>query len=217
MRRLEFTTLVDPFEARFGKRWAAVLFVPAMCAEVFWSAELLVAVGSTFGVVLGMPFTQAVLLSAAVVTAYTVVGGMWSVAYTDVVQLGMVALGMVFALAFMAGELGGLTASGRATRRHVLGRPASSRQCRLPAPRWTMARIVGWWDVSLMLMLGGVPWNCYFQRVLACQTPARAQWHSLLAGALTIAFTVPPLLLGCRRLPSVATIMPSLSMRIQRR
>ena len=47
-----------------------------------------------------------------------------------------------------------------------------------------------------MLMLGGVPWNCYFQRVLSCRTPGRAQAHSLLAGVLTIAFTVPPLLLG---------------------
>jgi high affinity choline transporter 7 len=45
-------------------------------------------------------------------------------------------------------------------------------------------------------MLGGIPWNCYFQRVLSCQTPTKAQWHSILAGLLTIAFTVPPLLLG---------------------
>ena len=47
-----------------------------------------------------------------------------------------------------------------------------------------------------MLVLGGIPWNCYFQRVLSCQTPAKAQWHSILAGLLTIGFTVPPLLLG---------------------
>jgi len=50
MRRHGFTTLIDPFEARFGKRWAAVLFLPALAGELFWSAELLVAVGSTFGV-----------------------------------------------------------------------------------------------------------------------------------------------------------------------
>src|SRR5438046_8039850 len=54
MRRLEFTTLIDPFEARYGKRWAAVLFVPAMLGEVFWSAELLVAIGATFGVILDL-------------------------------------------------------------------------------------------------------------------------------------------------------------------
>ena len=47
MRRYGFTTLIDPFEARFGKRWAAVLFLPALAGELFWSAELLVAVGST--------------------------------------------------------------------------------------------------------------------------------------------------------------------------
>jgi high affinity choline transporter 7 len=65
-----------------------------------------------------------------------------------------------------------------------------------PSNAWTMPAIVSWWDVSLMLICGGIPWNCYFQRVLSCQTPGKARAHSLLAGLLTIAFTVPPLLLG---------------------
>ena len=47
-----------------------------------------------------------------------------------------------------------------------------------------------------MLLLGGIPWNCYFQRVLSCKTPKAAQWHSLLAGVFTIALTIPPLLFG---------------------
>src|SRR5919198_749752 len=83
MRRHGFTTLIDPFESRFGKRWAAVLFLPALAGELFWSAELLVAIGATFGVLLGMDLTTAILLSAVVTTAYTALGGMWSVAYTD--------------------------------------------------------------------------------------------------------------------------------------
>src|SRR5678816_4595213 len=81
MRRLEFTTLADPFEARFGKHWAAVLFLPAIAGEIFWSAELLVAIGSTFGVILGIGLTTAIIISAIVVIAYTMAGGMWSVAY----------------------------------------------------------------------------------------------------------------------------------------
>ena len=36
----------------------------------------------------------------------------------------------------------------------------------------------------------------YYSRVLACRTPETARWHSLCSGALTIALTVPPLLLG---------------------
>src|SRR5262245_26187200 len=88
MRQFEFTTLIDPFEMRFGNRWAAVLFLPAMLGEVFWSAELLVALGSTFAVILKISLITSILLSAAVVIAYTMVGGMWSVAYTDAYQLG---------------------------------------------------------------------------------------------------------------------------------
>jgi hypothetical protein len=52
MRALEFHTLIDPYEARCGAKWAVVLAMPAVFAEMFWSAELLVALGSTFGVVL---------------------------------------------------------------------------------------------------------------------------------------------------------------------
>src|SRR5947208_16466210 len=57
MRKLGFNTLIDPFESRFGKHWAAVLFLPAMLAEVFWSAELLVAIGSSIDVLMGVRLT----------------------------------------------------------------------------------------------------------------------------------------------------------------
>ena len=196
MRQLEFTTLIDPFEVRFGKHWAVVLFIPAMLGEVFWSAELLAAIGSTFGVLLNMPLTTAILLSAIVIIAYTVVGGMWSVAYTDAFQLGLVVLGLVVALPFIFSAAGGLDASwstylaARAERGGVLP-PLQPH-----GEFWTSQSIIGWWDVSLMLMLGGIPWNCYFQRVLSCQSPRKAQLHSLFAGVLTILLTVPPLLLG---------------------
>ena len=191
MRRYGFTTLIDPFEARFGKRWAAVLFLPALAGELFWSAELLVAIGSTFGVLLGMSLTNAILLSAVVTTAYTVVGGMWSVAYTDVFQLALVALGLAAALPFVLDAAGGLQ---HAWAAYVSARPDAHGI--IPHLSWSASSMVSWWDVSLMLMLGGIPWNCYFQRVLSCTTPTAARDMSALAGVLTIAFTVPPLLMG---------------------
>ena len=196
MRRHGFTTLIDPFEARFGRRWAAVLSLPAMAAELFWSAELLVAIGSTFGVLLGMDLTRAILLSAIVTTAYTALGGMWSVAYTDMFQLGLVAVGLAAALPYVLDGAGGLT---HAWTAYVTARPHSAGI--LPPftatpPAWTGSAISGWWDVSLMLIGGGIPWNCYFQRVLSCRTPADARRQSVLAGLLTILFTVPPLLMG---------------------
>lgn len=195
MRRHAFTTLIDPFEARFGRVWAVVLFVPAMLGEVFWAAELLVAVGSTFGVLLGMKLATAILVSALVVTLYTMMGGMWSVAYTDVLQLGLVAIGLLAALAVVLDSAGGISSMWGA---YSAARP--DRAALIPPVRatafWPLAGIVSWWDVSIMLVFGGIPWNCYFQRVLSCRTPAKAQAHSILAGLLTVAFTAPPLLLG---------------------
>ncbi len=196
MRQFAFTTLIDPFEARFGKQWAAVLFIPAMLGEVFWSAELLVAVGSTLAVMIGMKLSVAILLSAVVIIAYTMLGGMWSVAYTDAFQLGLVALGLLIALPFMLEASGGLS---NAWLSYQAARP--DRVGLIPPFQsiggfWTTPTIINWWDVSAMLVFGGIPWNCYFQRVLSCQSPKRAQQHSILAGLLTIGFTVPPLLLG---------------------
>src|SRR5215510_2924315 len=146
MRRHGFTTLLDPFEARFGKSWTAVLFLPALAGELFWSAELLVAIGSTFGVLLGMPLTSAILLSAVVTTAYTALGGMWSVAYTDMFQLLLVAIGLASALPFVLNGAGGLTHAWTAYQA-AHGTP------------WSLSDTVGWWDVSLMLVFGGIPWN----------------------------------------------------------
>src|SRR5262245_29916171 len=196
MRRYAFTTLIDPFEARFGKKWAAVLFLPAIAGELFWSAELLVAIGSTFGVILGMDLTTAILLSAVVTTFYTVLGGMWSVAWTDIFQLGLVAVGLVAALPFALHGAGGLQAS---WAHYIAARPDGSSIVpvgRSAAGLWTTPSIVSWWDVSLMLMLGGIPWNCYFQRVLSCTSPAKAAGQSIVSGLLTIGFTAPPLLMG---------------------
>ena len=195
MRALQFTTLIDPFEARFGKRWAVVLFLPALAGEIFWSAELLVAIGSTFGAMLGMQLATAIVISAIVVIAYTMVGGMWSVAYTDAFQLGLVVFGVLIAIPFALQSAGGFSAAfdlyltSRSDRGGVIP-PFET------TAFWSKAAVINWWDVSLMLVLGGIPWNCYFQRVLACRTPSRAVWHSILAGLLTIALTVPPLLLG---------------------
>jgi solute carrier family 5 (high affinity choline transporter), member 7 len=195
MRELEFVTLVDPLAARFGKRWGAVLSLPAMLGELFWSAELLVAVGASLGVILGVDLTAAILISAAVVTFYTMLGGMWSVGYTDAVQFALIPIGLLVALPFALSAVGGLTSC---WSQYVAakGTAAAVFPPLVAEGYWTSGRIVHWWDLSIMLVFGGIPWNCYFQRVQSCKTPAIAQWQSIAAGLLTIVLTVPPLLFG---------------------
>ncbi len=196
MRQHAFTTLIDPFEARFGARWAVVLSLPAVLAEMFWSAELLVALGATFGVVLDLDLTTAIVMSAVVVTLYTMAGGMWAVAYTDAFQLGLVVFGLAIALPVAIHAAGGF---GHILSFYVVTRPDAAvflPPLQSTGPLWTTPAIVGWWDLTAMLIFGGIPWNCYFQRVLSCRSPRDAQAHSVLSGLLTIALTFPPLILG---------------------
>ena len=196
MRARGYTTLIDPFAERFGRGWAAVLALPAVLGEVFWSAELLVAVGASTSALLGVRLETAVLVSAAIVIAYTVAGGLWAVAYADVLQLGLVAVGMSLAIPYALEAAGGLQAAWAAYTSAFPERGGLLPPVSAGGSVWTPSAVWSWWDVSVMLLLGGIPWNCYFQRVLACETPARARQTSIVAGLMTIVLVGPPLVLG---------------------
>ena len=51
--------------------------------------------GATMSVILDLPFSYSVWISAAVAIVYTLLGGLYSVAYTDVIQLALVFLSLV--------------------------------------------------------------------------------------------------------------------------
>ncbi len=183
MRRLGCTTLLDPFDQRYGKKVAAVLFVPALIGEVFWSAAILVALGMTFGTVTGVDLRTSILISAAVAVTYTVVGGLWSVAYTDVVQLVCMLVGLGIALPFAVGHVGSTSEVADA---YIATMPAFPQG---PAV-WL------WLDMALLLMLGGIPWQVYFQRVLACRDDRSAVRLSWIAGLGCLLMAIPAVVIG---------------------
>ena len=102
MREHQFKTMLDPLEQRFGKRMAAVLFLPALTGEIFWTSAILTALGTTFATVLGLDFTSSIILSATVAVAYTALGGLWAVALTDIVQMTLLMIGLLLVLPFAA-------------------------------------------------------------------------------------------------------------------
>ncbi len=183
MRRRGFTTMLDPLEDRFGRPAAAILSLPALTGEIFWTAAILTALGTTFRTILGIDFRAAILLSAAVAIAYTVAGGLWAVALTDVVQLAVLVFGLWFVVPMAASHVGGVAAV-------VAGDPVATDAAQAPVNWWA------WWDSALLLIFGGVPWNVYFQRVLASRDASVARRMSVLAGALCMVAAVPPLLIG---------------------
>lgn len=61
--------------------------MPALCGEVFWAAGILAALGATLAVIVDMEHNTSVIVSACIAIFYTLFGGLYSVAYTDVIQV----------------------------------------------------------------------------------------------------------------------------------
>jgi high affinity choline transporter 7 len=197
MRRHGFTTMVDLFDRRWGKRVAAVLFVPAVLGEIFWSGAILAALGMTISTMLGMERQPAILISAAVAIAYTMTGGLWSVAWTDSLQFVCIAVGLGVAAPFLIEQAGGLSAVVGGYRERFGAAawplPASTTFGLAPGSDHSGWR---WTDGALLLICGGIPWQVYFQRVLACRTDRAAVAFSIGACFLCLAMAVPPAMIG---------------------
>lgn len=98
MRQQGYVTMLDPLQDAFGERMGGLLFLPALCGEVFWAAGILAALGATLAVIIDMDQGTSVILSACIAVFYTLFGGLYSVAYTDVIQLFCIFIGLVSSL-----------------------------------------------------------------------------------------------------------------------
>ncbi|MEM0996846.1 MAG: sodium:solute symporter family protein [Bacteroidota bacterium] len=191
MRRYQFRTMLDPLRQRFGKRLAALAFLPALTGEIFWTAAILTALGSTFGTVLGLGFEASIVLSAAIAIAYTALGGLWAVALTDIVQLLFLLIGLVIVLPFALPKVGGWEAAW-SLYAESKGAAASFLPSRTELGEywWT------WWDYALLLMFGGIPWQVYFQRVLSSRDEGTAVRLSVVAGVVCLIAAAPAVVIG---------------------
>ncbi|XP_035605452.1 high-affinity choline transporter 1-like isoform X2 [Oncorhynchus keta] len=100
MRSRGYVTMLDPFQQIYGKRMGGLLFIPALMGEIFWSAAILSALGATLSVIVDIDINMSVVISALIAIFYTLVGGLYSVAYTDVVQLFCIFLGLWVSVPF---------------------------------------------------------------------------------------------------------------------
>lgn len=191
MRYYQFKTMLDPLAQRYGKKIGALFFLPALTGELFWTAAILSALGSTFGVVLGLDFQSAIILSAVVAISYTALGGLWAVALTDVVQMILLLLGLFITLPYALSFVGGLETAW-STYQAKFGAAASF----LPSQEALGSYYWNWWDYALLLVFGGIPWQVYFQRVLSAKDENTARNLSILAGVVCLLAAIPPVLIG---------------------
>lgn len=64
MRKAEYVTMLDPFQERYGAGIGGLLFLPALCGDLFWCGAVLRALGSSLAVVAGIDPNISVCASA---------------------------------------------------------------------------------------------------------------------------------------------------------
>uniref|UniRef100_A0A1I8HYL4 High-affinity choline transporter 1 n=1 Tax=Macrostomum lignano TaxID=282301 RepID=A0A1I8HYL4_9PLAT len=191
MRSRGYVTMLDPFQYKYGERMCGLLFVPALLGEVFWSAAILSALGATLKVILNMDNTHAVIVSACIALGYTLFGGLYSVAYTDVVQLFCIFIGLWLSIPFaMMNPLVQPIATTALTR--VVNGTEQTGWLGTVAPQ----DAAYYADNFLMLTFGGIPWQVYFQRVLSAKTARNAQLLSYIAAFGCLVMALPSVLIG---------------------
>ncbi|GFN83155.1 high-affinity choline transporter 1 [Plakobranchus ocellatus] len=180
LRREGFITMFDPFQIKYGRKMGGLLFIPQFLGDLFWSAAVLAALGATISIILNINATLAIIISSAVAIIYTFLGGLYSVAYTDVIQLLFIAIGLVIAFPFsLTHPAVDLERASATWLGHI---PTNS--------------IAAYTDVYLLCICGGIPWQAIYQRVLACKSIRVVQVSSAISSVLALVLAIPPIMMG---------------------
>ncbi|MDX1517313.1 MAG: sodium/solute symporter, partial [Woeseiaceae bacterium] len=94
--RVKGLTTGDLFEARFDRRTGLLAAIVIGLAWFTFVGGQIIAGAKLMQATLGMGLTIAVLLSGAIILAYTALGGLKAVIYTDVFQMVILLFGIVF-------------------------------------------------------------------------------------------------------------------------
>ncbi|CAL4076074.1 unnamed protein product, partial [Meganyctiphanes norvegica] len=138
---------------------------------------------STLAVILDIPNEMSIIVSAVIAVVYTLFGGLYSVAYTDVVQLFCIFIGLWLAIPFaMTSEYVGSLSLNETD--WVGNIPADD-------PSWGT-----WVDYYILLIFGGIPWQVYFQRVLSSKSSRQAVLLSYAASFGCFFLAVPAIMIG---------------------
>ena len=95
---LKLITVPEILERRYGPSTRIAGGVVMVAYDFMVAVTATIAVGSVMEVIVGVPRTQAILLSSAVMVAYSVFGGMWSLTVTDIIQFVIKTIGILFIL-----------------------------------------------------------------------------------------------------------------------
>lgn len=187
MRDRKYVTMMDPFQEKYGSTISAVLSVALLISDIIWVTGTLIGLGSTMSVILDIPYSVCIWLSATVAIVYTLLGGLYSVAYTDVIQLILIFCSLWLCVPFV------LLSS------HTDDITKSAHAFIYQAP-WTGSvnnrNVWIWIDNFLILSLGNLGYQDFHQRTLSAASSSTARITCFIAAPMIFVLGIPPVLIG---------------------
>lgn len=190
LRKVNAFSISEWFGLRFDDKNAVVMTALNLIVSIGLLGAQFLGFASVVTVFFNVPFQQSVVIGAIVVTVYTIIGGMWGVAYTDVVQIvisGTAAIGMVLYLT--------ATRGGYEMLRGSAAFPDGYFDAMNLAPLGDLS--AGWlfFFTLVFLWLADMFLNHNMQRMVSARDLRTAYWAPIFGGMsyLLIAYVTPTL------------------------
>ena len=195
--RMNLLTISDFFRERYGRGVEVVCSIIIMLSYLGWVSAQITALGLVFNLLSGgaISMPQGMVIGVMVIMAYTLFGGMWSVAVTDFFQM-IILVGGLATLAVFAGNM-----AGGADKVLAL---AASRDMFNFLPEPSFKDIVFFIAAAITMMLGSIPQQDVFQRVMSADSVKSATRGPVIGGVAYILFAFVPMFL----VTSALIIMP---------
>ncbi|KAA8579478.1 hypothetical protein FQN60_006571 [Etheostoma spectabile] len=187
MRENNYVSMMDPFQRKYGKALTAALAIVPVIVEIIWVPGLLISLGATMSVILELPFSVCVWISAAVAIIYTVLGGLYSVAYTDVIQLSLVLVSLWLCVPFVFAS-GVYTDITKTAFNHTYQAPWLG--------QLEYDELWRWIDHFLVMTVGNLAVQDFHQRILSSSSASTARIICFIAAGGVIIAGLPSVLIA---------------------
>jgi SSS family transporter len=195
--RMTLLTISDYFRERYGRTVEVVCSLIIMVSYLGWVSAQVTALGLVFNLLSDgvVSLELGMVIGVVSILAYTLFGGMWSVAITDFIQMIILVVGLSILAVFAAGQAGGAD--------KVIELAISQDMFKFwPEP--TARDVLFFFASAITIMLGSIPQQDVFQRVMSANSIKAATHGPVIGGICYILFAFVPMFL----VVSAMIIMP---------
>ncbi|XP_062260259.1 high affinity choline transporter 1-like [Platichthys flesus] len=187
MREKKYVTMMDPFQQKYGNVLSVLLIIPALVVDVLLVARTLVSLGGTMSVILDLSYVYSIIISSVVAIIYTLLGGLYSVVSKDAIQLILIFVSLWVCVPFLL------------TNPHSLDISLTAYNQTFQAP-WVgtvkLDEAGKWIDDFMLLALGGLAYQAFYQRILSASSDTEAQVTCYASSAFCLVLGIPSVLVG---------------------